>query len=165
MYKRQLFICAILVMFMQYGFAAVRFHLLLSNFNLRYQLVPLEPVKICLLKWVLVQLCAGCVRSKNTVNILYKNTMDGLIAGVVFYCFGYGIAFGTKDGEGNAFIGSGDFFLADTAKSGAWVFFFFHWAVVAAVTTIVAGGIAERCRIEAYAIYTCLLYTSPSPRD
>ena len=89
--------------------------------------------------------------------------MDGLIAGVVFYCFGYGIAFGTKDGEGNAFIGSGDFFLADTAKSGAWVFFFFHWAVVAAVTTIVAGGIAERCRIEAYAIYTIWISTIVYP--
>lgn len=107
---------------------------------------------------VFVQLCAGCVRSKNTVNILYKNTMDGLIAGIAFYCFGYGLAFGTnKDGSGNAFIGNGDFFLGDTAASRAWHFFFFHWAVVAAVATIVAGGIAERCRMEGYVLYTIWL--------
>lgn len=113
---------------------------------------------------VLVQLCAGCVRSKNTVNILYKNTMDSLIAGVAFYCLGHGLAFGTnKDGSGNGFIGTGDFFLAETADSGAWHFFFFHWAVVATVTTIVAGGIAERCRIEGYALYTIWISTIVYP--
>ena len=91
--------------------------------------------------------------------------MDGLIAGIFFYCFGYGLAFGSsnEDGTGNIFIGTGDFFLANTAKNGAWHYFFFHWAVVAAVATIVAGGIAERCRIEAYAIYTIWLSTIVYP--
>lgn len=113
---------------------------------------------------VCVQLCAGCVRSKNVINILYKNAMDGLIAGIMFYSFGYGLAFGkSSSGTGNGFIGSGDFFLSDTSDSGDWHYFFFHWAVVSAVATIVAGGIAERCRIEAYAIYTIVLSTVVYP--
>jgi ammonium transporter, Amt family len=111
-----------------------------------------------------MQLCAGCVRTKNVANILYLNTMDCLIVGVTFYCFGYGLAFGSgEDGSGNAFIGSGDFFLGSTHETGAWHIFFFHYAVVAAVTTIAAGAMAEQCRVVGYAAYAVWMSTFVYP--
>ena len=105
-----------------------------------------------------MQLCAGTVRVKNTVNILYTNTVDSLVALCMFYLLGFGLAFGTdKDGIANRVTGTGDFLLSDTHTSKIWHIFFFHWAVVSAVATIVAGGIAERCRIEGYILYTAVI--------
>jgi ammonium transporter, Amt family len=104
------------------------------------------------------------VRARNTVNILYKNIIDSLVGAVTFYFFGFGLAFGTAEGsEGIAFIGNGDIFLRATHVSDQWHIFFFHWAVVAAVVTIAAGAIAERCRVEAYIVYTVYMTTLVYP--
>jgi ammonia channel protein AmtB len=91
--------------------------------------------------------------------------MTGLIAGVTFYALGYSFAFSvSKDGSRNAFMGTGDFSLGDTAASGAWHSLFFHRAVVAAVITDVARGIAaERCRVEAHAIFIIWISTNVCP--
>ena len=51
---------------------------------------------------------AGSIRTKNTVNILIKNTLDCLIGGVSYYAIGWGVAYGTN---GNAFIGGSQFLL------------------------------------------------------
>merc|ERR1719446_1418189 len=52
---------------------------------------------------------AGAVRAKNAKNIALKNTMDACIGGVVYYLFGYGLAYGGPgDGTGNEFAGGKD---------------------------------------------------------
>eukprot|EP00892_Ulva_mutabilis_P011437 jgi/Ulvmu1/8666/UM047_0004.1 len=103
-------------------------------------------------------LCAGSVRSKNTVNILIKNVIDGCAGAVAFYAIGYGLAYGTaEDGSGNPFIGTNDFFLSQTSESAAWHAWLFQWAFAAATATIVSGSVAERCTFEAYVGYSFFL--------
>ena len=104
-----------------------------------------------------VQLCAGSVRSKNTMNILLKNVIDGCVSAIFFYFFGFALAFGTSGGEGNSFIGTGDFALSDTVSNGNLNTWFFQWAFAAATATIVSGSVAERCSFEAYVGYSAVL--------
>ena len=49
---------------------------------------------------------SGTVRFKNYQNVLLKNCLDACIGGVVWWAFGYGIAYG----EGNGFIGEKFYF-------------------------------------------------------
>jgi ammonium transporter, Amt family len=105
-----------------------------------------------------MQLCVGSIRSKNAMNILLKNIIDGCIGAVSFYFIGYGFAYGTnKDGSGNGFIGSGNFLLSEIAADGTWVMWFFQWTFAAAAATIVSGSVAERCTFEAYMGYSALV--------
>lgn len=102
-----------------------------------------------------MQLCVGSVRVKNVKNILLKNVIDSCVGAVVFYFIGYGLAYGSDgDGNGNPFIGIGDFALSNTGKAGMWHEWFFQWAFAAAAATIVSGSVAERCKIEAYMLYS-----------
>ena len=39
---------------------------------------------------------AGCVRSKNAINIIMKNMMDCLVASIAYWAIGYGIALVSK---------------------------------------------------------------------
>jgi ammonium transporter, Amt family len=112
-----------------------------------------------------VQLCAGTVRYKNVSNTLLMNTIDCCIVGVCFYLLGYGFAFGkSKRGERNAIIGTGTFALSSFEMSDIeWHLWFFHWAVAAAVTTIAAGALAERCKMQAYLIYSAAMATFVYP--
>lgn len=52
---------------------------------------------------------AGCIRSKNIVNLLFKNFMDVAMGAVAFYLLGFGFAYGER---GNSFIGT-EFFALD----------------------------------------------------
>lgn len=99
---------------------------------------------------------AGFVRAKNTCNILTKNFLDFCMASIGFFMFGYAIMFG----DGNAFIGLKGWFLTG-AKSGADVplhaFWLFQAAFCGAAATIVAGGMAERMKFQAYLIYSFVI--------
>jgi len=99
---------------------------------------------------------AGFVRAKNTCNILTKNFLDFCMASIGFFIFGYAIMFG----DGNAFMGLKGWFLAG-AQSGANVplhaFWLFQAAFCGAAATIVAGGMAERMKIQAYLIYSFVI--------
>jgi ammonium transporter, Amt family len=95
---------------------------------------------------------------KNALNILIENVIDACVAELVFYLVGYGVAYGkNEDGTGNGFIGTGDFALSETGKTGAWHNWFFQWAFAAAAATIVSGSVAERCRFEAYFAYSSMI--------
>jgi Amt family ammonium transporter len=89
------------------------------------------------------------------------NTIDCCVTGVCFYLIGYGLAFGVPaDGKGNGFIGTADFALSVSKIGGLhWHLWFFHWAVAAAVVTIAAGALAERCKMEGYLIYSAAIST------
>merc|ERR1719243_434917 len=99
-------------------------------------------------------LCAGSVRSKNTMNILLKNILDACAGAVAFYLFGYGVAYGEGMGKSNGFIGTGNLALADTTDFNSWVF---QWAFAATAATIVAGSVAERTQFVAYLAYSIAL--------
>ena len=94
---------------------------------------------------------AGFIRAKNTCNILTKNFLDFCMASIGFFMFGYAIMFG----DGNAFMGLKGWFLSG-AESGAdiplYAFWLFQAAFCGAAATIVAGGMAERMKFQAYLI-------------
>jgi Amt family ammonium transporter len=99
---------------------------------------------------------AGFIRAKNTCNILTKNFMDYCMASLGFFVFGYAIMFGS----GNGFIGWKGWFLSG-AQSGAdiplYAFWLFQAAFCGAAATIVAGGMAERMKFQAYLIYSFII--------
>lgn len=99
---------------------------------------------------------AGFIRAKNTCNILTKNFLDFCMASLGFFMFGYAIMFGA----GNGFMGFKGFFLSG-AESGAdiplFAFWLFQAAFCGAAATIVAGGMAERMKFQAYLIYSFII--------
>jgi len=97
-------------------------------------------------------LCAGSVRQKNVKNIMLKNLLDACGGAIGFYTLGYGFAYG----NGAGFIGGSNF--AITSTSGAdYIGFFFQFAFAATAATIVAGTVAERCKMAAYLCYSLFL--------
>lgn len=99
---------------------------------------------------------AGFIRAKNTCNILTKNFLDFCMASIGFFMFGYAIMFGS----GNAFMGLKGWFLSG-AESGTDIplpaFWLFQAAFCGAAATIVAGGMAERMKFQAYLIYSFVI--------
>ena len=98
-------------------------------------------------------LCAGCVRKKNVVNSMLKNLLDACGAAVAFYFVGYGLAFG-DDNDEITFVGSQNFVGTGDIDLGFW---FFQFAFSATAVTIVAGTLAERCKMTAYFSYSMFL--------
>jgi len=105
--------------------------------------------------------CAGSVRRKNLSNTLLKNVLDAAIAAVAFFVFGYGFAFGASDAsQGVTFVGTSGFLLTGDVDYGFW---FYQMACSAATVTIIAGTLAERCRMAAYICYSIFMSTFVYP--
>jgi ammonium transporter, Amt family len=97
-------------------------------------------------------------QTENVKNILLKNLLDACGGALGFFTIGYGIAYG-GDEVGKTFLGNGDFALrgfdpSDPDKGDDWSFFFFQFAFAATAATIVAGTVAERCKMAAYLCYS-----------
>lgn len=103
-------------------------------------------------------LCAGSVRSKNTMNILLKNILDACAGCIAYYLFGYALAYGNCN-QPNAFCGCGNFALSAgaTGDFADWSFYFFQWTFAACAATIVVGSVAERTSLLAYGCYSVFL--------
>eukprot|EP00522_Entomoneis_paludosa_P008735 CAMPEP_0172446050 /NCGR_PEP_ID=MMETSP1065-20121228/5737_1 /TAXON_ID=265537 /ORGANISM="Amphiprora paludosa, Strain CCMP125" /LENGTH=518 /DNA_ID=CAMNT_0013197067 /DNA_START=76 /DNA_END=1632 /DNA_ORIENTATION=- len=99
-------------------------------------------------------LCAGSVRQKNVKNIMLKNLLDACGGALGFYTIGFGFAYGGDDETGKTFIGNSYFGLRDF---DAYAGFFFQFAFAATAATIVAGTVAERCKMSAYLCYSIFL--------
>mmetsp|Transcript_54472 Transcript_54472/g.133154 ORF Transcript_54472/g.133154 Transcript_54472/m.133154 type:complete len:660 (+) Transcript_54472:61-2040(+) len=107
---------------------------------------------------------AGAIARKNVQNILFKNMLDASGAAVCYWLLGYGFAYGETEG---GFIGKSNFGIVDIyngaggggSNSDAWESWFFQWAFTGAAATIVAGSVAERCKIEAYFVYSVFIST------
>lgn len=101
-------------------------------------------------------LCAGSVRKKNTQNTMLKNLLDACGAAIAYFCVGYALAFGGEESAfgTSTFIGTDNFFGRGVTNLS---FFFFQYCFAAAAVTIVAGALAERCKMEAYLCYSFFL--------
>jgi len=88
---------------------------------------------------------AGLVRSKNSINVAYKNLSDFCVAALVFWLLGYGLMFGASLG---GFIGTSEFAFGHGSGDGA--FFIYQLMFCGAATTIVGGALAERTSFLAY---------------
>jgi len=99
-------------------------------------------------------LCAGSVRQKNVKNIMLKNLLDACGGAIGFYTVGYGFSYGASE---NPFIGVSDFAIRSFTTGSEYIGFFFQFAFAATAATIVAGTVAERCKMGAYLCYSVFL--------
>ncbi len=104
---------------------------------------------------------AGFGQAKNTVNILFKNTVDTLIGIVSYALIGFAIMY-----PGDGF--NGIFHLGFGLDPGAgydpatyaggnytyWTDFLFQAVFAATCATIVSGAVAERIKISSYFLFT-----------
>ncbi len=111
---------------------------------------------------------AGFGQSKNTVNILFKNTLTPII-GILTYAFiGFNLMYpGFAEGVGGEWFGFAGFGLesigtADNSIGYAggnyayWTDFLFQAMFAATAATIVSGAVAERIKLTAYLAFTIL---------
>ena len=109
---------------------------------------------------------AGFGQSKNTVNILFKNTLTPIIGLLTYYVVGFNLMY---PGEFNLLninggvLGFKGFGLSlpegasiDHAGGGYtyWTEFLFQAMFAATAATIVSGAVAERVKVSAYLIFT-----------
>lgn len=99
---------------------------------------------------------AGFTRSKNMVNILYKNLMDFSVGSVVFWIIGFGLMFGS---DISGFIGSPNLFFKDGWEGGipAEAFLIFQTVFAATAATIVSGAMAERTEFKSYLLFSLVI--------
>lgn len=84
------------------------------------------------------------------------NLLDSAGGGISYYCVGYAFAYGSDGNETvKTFVGTSQFFLAGSDIN--YSFFFFQWAFASALSSIVAGTIAERTKMIAYLGYSTFL--------
>lgn len=106
---------------------------------------------------------AGLIRAKNQVNYWTKSFMDFCIASLGFWAFGFALMYGGSKffpglDYGNAFIGYSGFFLSGASYDVKTIMmWFFQMVFAATATTIVAGAVAERMKINAYLAYAFII--------
>jgi len=113
---------------------------------------------------------AGLTQSKNTVNILFKNTMIPSIGLLTYAWFGFNLMY---PGTFNGILGFAGFGLPFPTVEGAldlsynegytyWTDFLFQGMFAATAATIVSGAVAERIKLNSFlvfsAIYVGLVY-------
>jgi len=107
---------------------------------------------IFLMQCGFAMLCAGSVRQKNVKNIMLKNILDACGGALGFWVCGFALAY--DDGTG-LFGTGGDRFLLWNYNN--YIDFFFQFTFAATAATIVAGTVAERCKMSAYLCYSIFL--------
>ena len=102
-------------------------------------------------------LCAGSVRAKNVKNIMLKNLLDACGGALGFWTIGFAFAYDSGSSGDRTFIGNHNFFIRNFASGGDYIGWFFQFAFAATAATIVAGTVAERCKMQAYLCYSVFL--------
>jgi len=107
---------------------------------------------------------AGFGQAKNTVNILFKNTLTPIIGIITYYVIGFNLMYPGFDIPG--WFGFSGFFLTFPEGGGTaayasggytyWTDFLFQAMFAATAATIVSGAVAERIKISAYLIFTII---------
>jgi Amt family ammonium transporter len=107
----------------------------------------------------------GLTRSKNTVNILFKNTMIVAIGLLTYALWGFNLMYpGMNEGGFFGFAGfglaspEGAAGLIEYASGGYtyWTDFLFQGMFAATAATIVSGAVAERIKLDSFLVFTLL---------
>jgi Amt family ammonium transporter len=110
---------------------------------------------------------SGFTQAKNTVNILFKNTVDTCIGLVMYAIVGFGLMYPGFTAGSYSWFGFGGFglslpdgYTAIGYFNGSytyWTDYLFQAVFCATAGTIVSGAVAERIKISAYFIFTVFL--------
>ncbi len=102
-------------------------------------------------------------RSKNTVNILFKNTLIPCIGLLTYFVVGFNLMY---PGEFNGYLGFAGFGLTPPeggmgtgyASGGYtyWTDFLFQGMFAATCATIVSGAVAERVKLKSFLFFSTL---------
>jgi len=84
---------------------------------------------------------AGLVRTKNVTTVLTVNTMIYIVASLIFFFWGYTLAFGGWDGT----------------SMSMYAAFLFQMAFVGKTVNIMSGGVSERTKIIPLTIFTVFM--------
>ncbi|UCH44640.1 MAG: ammonium transporter [Nitrospiraceae bacterium] len=107
---------------------------------------------------------AGLTRSKNTVNILFKNTLIPAIGLLTYAWLGFSLMY---PGEFNGIFGFAGFGLPFPTVAGAldlaynegytyWTDFLFQGMFAATAATIVSGAVAERIKLNSFLVFSAI---------
>ncbi|WP_246070098.1 ammonium transporter [Mangrovivirga cuniculi] len=107
---------------------------------------------------------AGFTQSKNTVNILFKNTLTPVIGILTFALMGFNLMYPGFETPG--WFGFSGFWIESPAGGSSvdyagggytyWTDFLFQAMFAATAATIVSGAVAERIKLSSYLIFTIL---------
>ncbi|MBN2706950.1 MAG: ammonium transporter [Deltaproteobacteria bacterium] len=107
---------------------------------------------------------AGLTRSKNTVNILFKNTVIVAIGVLTYALMGFNLMYPGADAAGGWFGFAGFGIATDAAGLTSaynvgytyWTDFIFQAMFAATAATIVSGAVAERVKLSSFLIFSAL---------
>jgi Amt family ammonium transporter len=110
----------------------------------------------------------GSVNIKNTKNILTKNIVNICVSLLTWWAVGYALTYGDSKsgvlGTSHFFVGCDEYPELATASSMPLAqapamdedlsFVLFQWGFASTCATIVSGAVAERIKVEAFAVNT-----------
>jgi len=115
---------------------------------------------------------SGLTRSKNTVNILFKNVFI-ISMGILTYAFyGFNAMYPGFDDPATGFFAPGSWFdvtasmgtmSADYADYTWYTDFIFQAMFAATAATIVSGAVAERVKLSSFMVFATILVTFAYP--
>ena len=115
---------------------------------------------------------SGLCQAKNTVNILFKNTLIIAIGLLTYALMGFNLMYpGFADGDPGYFAFAG--FGISTDEAGVtsaysegytyWTDFLFQGMFAATAATIVSGAVAERIKLNAFLIFSVIFVATIYP--
>jgi len=110
----------------------------------------------------------GLTRSKNTINILFKNLFIVAIGLLLYALVGFNLMYPGEFGIVDGVLGFSGFGIEAPMVDGAldlaynagytyWTDFLFQGMFAATAATIVSGAIAERAKLESFFIFSIVL--------
>jgi len=114
---------------------------------------------------------SGLTRSKNTVNILFKNLLVVAIGLLMYTLVGFNLMYPGADYAGKAFGFSGfGIALPENGVTPAynpgytyWTDFLFQGMFAATAATIVSGAVAERIKLHSFLVFTMIYVATVYP--
>ena len=107
---------------------------------------------------------AGLVRAKNVLSVLMQCFAITCLASVIWFAYGYGLAFG-DGGSLNKWVGGIDWFMSGVSRdslSGSipeTVFAMFQMTFAIITPALVVGGFAERMKFSAMLLFSAIWLT------
>ena len=107
----------------------------------------------------------GLTRAKNTVNILFKNTMIVAIGLLTYALMGFNLMYPGKSWIIGSFFGFAGFGIGTNATGLTalynpgytyWTGFLFQGMFAATAATIVSGAVAERIKLNSFLVFSVL---------